>query len=160
MAFIFETNSFEVVSHDKPFVSREDGGHIKVVTKTGAEDRTKLTPQQAIELMRLTTLVGEAMFVVMNDQGIPVVKINYEDLGNWAWKKGKKPHLHVHIFGRAKNAVKQVFPEAVYLPARETGFYDDFNALTVDDIQKMQIKISELELTDKYLLKNWGLKVR
>jgi len=43
----------------------------------------------------------------MNDQAIPVVKINYEDLGNWAFKRNERPVLHLHIFGRAENAVGQ-----------------------------------------------------
>lgn len=34
-------------------------------------------------------LIGEAMEIAMNSRGIPVVKVNYEDLGNWAWKKAK-----------------------------------------------------------------------
>ena len=74
---IYETENFEVVTHEKPFVSREEGGHIKIVTKTGVEDRTKLTPKTAKELMRLTMLVGEAFQNAMNNRGIPVIKINY-----------------------------------------------------------------------------------
>ncbi len=35
MAFIYETENFEVVTHEVPFVSREEGGHIKIVTKHG-----------------------------------------------------------------------------------------------------------------------------
>ena len=76
MAFIYETENFDVITHEKPFVSRTDGGHIKIVTKTGIEDRVQLQPKQAIELMRLTMLVGEAMQVAMNNRNIPVVKIN------------------------------------------------------------------------------------
>lgn len=53
----------------------------------------------------------------MSQQGIPVVKINYEELGNWAYKpNGGHAFLHMHVFGRASNAVKQPFPEAVFLP--------------------------------------------
>ena len=155
MAFIYETENFEVVTHEKPFVSRKDGGHIKIVDKTGIEDRIQLQPKQAIELMRLTMLIGEAMQTAMNNRGIPVVRINYEDLGNWAFKTGAKPHLHIHIFGRSKNAVKQIFPEAVYLPARETGFYDGFEPLNEDDIKEIQKQINMLEETDKYRISNW-----
>lgn len=72
-------------------------------------------------------------------------------------KKGKKPHLHIHLFGRVENAVKQVFPEAIYLPARESSFYDGFVALDKDDIAEIQKQIAVLENTDKYDLKNWGL---
>lgn len=156
MAFIYETENFEVITHEAPFVSREEGGHIKIVTKHGVKDRTHLAPTAAIELMRLTMLVGKAMQIAMNNRGVPVVKINYEDLGNWAWKTGKKPHLHIHLFGRAENAVKQVFPEAVYLPARESGFYDSFEALNEEDIKEIQKQITSLENSEKYDLKNWN----
>lgn len=155
MAFIYETENFEITTHEKPFVCRTEGGHIKIVTKTGVEDRTKLTPKQAIELMRLTMLIGEAFQTAMNNRGIPVAKVNYEDLGNWAYKTGAKPHLHIHLFGRAENAKKQVFPEAVYLPARETGFYDEFEALDEGDIKEIQRLINILEEQDKYKLANW-----
>ena len=50
-------------------------------------------------------LVGEAFQNAMNNRGVPIVKINYEDLGNWAYSpehkaRGEKPHFHIHIFGR------------------------------------------------------------
>jgi hypothetical protein len=32
--------------------------------------------------MRLTMVVGEAMIKVMNDHGVDIVKINYQDNGN------------------------------------------------------------------------------
>lgn len=156
MAFIYETENFEVVSHEKPFVSRLDGGHIKIVSKNRVEDRTKLTPKEAIELMRLTMLIGEAFQVAMNNMGVPVVKINYEDLGNWSFKTGEKSILHIQIFGRAENAVTQIFPEAVYLPARESGFYDNFEPLNEEDIKEIKKQISLLENTEKYKLENWS----
>jgi len=162
MAHIYETKNFEVVTHEKPFISREEGGHIKIVTKTGVPDRTKLDPIEAIELMRLTMLVGEAFEAAMNNRGVPVIKINYEDLGNWAYKpeykaRGDKPHLHIHLFGRALDAKKQVFPEAVYLPARESGFYDGFAPINDEDIEEIRKQITGLESTKKYALKSWGL---
>lgn len=157
---IYETDNFEVITHEKPFVSREEGGHIKINTKTGVEDRTKLTPEAAKELMRLTMLVGESFQKAMQNRGVQIVKINYADLGNWAYKpeykaQGKKPHLHMHIFGRVMNAKNQVFPEAVYLPARESGFYDDFIPLNSGDVKEVKKQIETLSKTDKYNKINW-----
>ena len=161
MALIYETKNFTVESHEQPFVSRTDGGHLKIITKHDIAERTELNPTQATELMRLTMLVGEAMAIAMNKRGIPVVKINYEDLGNWAFKKayqqaGAKPHLHIHLFGRAENAVKQPFPEAVYLPARESGFYDGFTPLDEEDIATIRKEIDRLSQTTKYQIENWS----
>lgn len=156
MSQIYETKNFIVESHDQPFVPRTDGGHIRIRIKdTSIEDRTQLDPQTAIEIMRLTMIVGEAFQIAMNNRGIPVVKINYQDMGNWAYKQGKKPYLHYHIFGRATNAVKQIWPESVYLPDRGTGFYEGFEPLNEEDIKEIQKQIALVEKKEKYEMKNW-----
>ena len=160
MSVFFETQNFLVESAARPFVSRRDGGHVRIRVKDESiSDRTKLTPLQAIELMRLTMLVGEAMEKVLNERGIPVVKINYEDLGNWAYKPGGSGHpfLHVHIFGRAKDAVKQPFPDAVYLPDRSSGFYEGFEPLTEGDEQAIRAKIVLLLSEERFSDTAWGL---
>jgi diadenosine tetraphosphate (Ap4A) HIT family hydrolase len=153
---ISETENFIVETHEKPFVSRTDGGHIRIRIKDESiTDRTKLDPKTAKELMRLTMIVGEAMEKAMNNRGIPVVKINYQDMGNWAYKRGEKPFLHIHVFGRAKNSVKQPFPESVYLPDRSSGFYEGFETLNNEDIIEIQNQIKEIEEQEKYKLENW-----
>ena len=81
-------------------------------------------------------------------------------MGNWAYKpeykaRGDKPHLHIHIFGRVLDAKKQVFPEAVYLPARESGFYDGFTPLNDKDVEEIRRQIELLAETDKYVEASW-----
>lgn len=155
---IFETKNFTLERHPKPFVSRFDGGHLRIFPKDhGISERREFTPEQAIEFMRLSMIAGEALEKAMNDQGIPVVKINYEDLGNWAFKRSERPVLHLHIFGRAKNAIKQPFPEAVYLPDRSSGLYDDFEALTDDDMDLIKKYVEEISKQEKYLSSNFNL---
>ena len=154
---IFESANFIVESHEQPFVPRTDGGHIRIRIKDwGIADRTKIEPKVAIELMRLTMIVGEAFEVAMNNRGIPVVKINYQDMGNWAAKTGEKPFLHIHIFGRATDAVKQPWPESVYLPDRKTGFYEGFEPLNNEDIREIKKQIAIIEAQSKYRNENWG----
>jgi diadenosine tetraphosphate (Ap4A) HIT family hydrolase len=158
MADIFETHNFIVEAHPKPFVSRTDGGHIRIKVKDESiADRTKLTPSQAIELMRLTMIIGEAMEKGMNDVGIPVIKINYQDMGNWAYKENKLPFLHVHIFGRAKDSTKQPFPESVYLPDRSSGFYDGFEPLNEKDIESIKTEIDKLLKEPRFSDEQWKL---
>ncbi len=155
---IYETKNFIVESHEKPFIPRTDGGHIRIRVKDDSvTDRTKLDPKTAIELMRLTMIVGVAMEIAMNNLGIPVVKINYQDMGNWAWKTNTKPFLHIHVFGRASNAAKQIWPESVYLPDRGTGFYDGFEPLNNEDIEEIKKQIDLTLLEDKYKEEKWGL---
>lgn len=158
MAQIFETENFFVESVERPFVSREEGGHIRIMVKDESiTDRTKLTPQMAIELMRLSMIVGEAFEKAMNLLGIKVIKINYQDMGNWAWKQNRKPLLHYHIFGRVMGSIKQPFPESVYLPDRSTGFYDGFIPLHEEDCRLIRNEIEKISNEDKYNLKLWGL---
>jgi len=158
MAAIYETENFIVESRQRPLVSRTEGGHLHIGVKNRAiTDRTKLDPEQAIELMRLSMIVGEAFETAMINRGIPIVKINYQDMGNWAFKTGEKPYLHYHIFGRASNAVKQLWPESVYLPDRNTGFYDEFEPLNDEDILEIQKQIKIVEGREKHEKGKWKL---
>lgn len=152
---IYETENFEVIAHLRPQICRSEGGHIKVVAKRDIEDRTKLTPEEAIDLMRTTMLVGEAMTVGMTNRGIKIIKINYQDNGNWAFKYGKKPHLHVHLYARCENSKHHPFPEAIVSLPLESGYYDSFEPLNQDDIKEIKKQIEILEKTDKYRKENW-----
>ncbi len=146
MATIFETENFIVESHEKPEVSRLEGGHIKISPKVEVEDRTKLTPKQAIELMRLTLVSGESLVEFMNDIGVDIGRINYQDNGNW------KPSLHIHIYGRARSAVMQKYGNPI-IP----GHREQYEALTYADIQSLRNKIELKFKEDKYQDKNWGI---
>lgn len=157
MALIYETKNFIVESNEKPFVSREEGGHIKIKVKDEAiSDRTKLNPEQAKEFIRLSMIIGEALEKAMKLRGIDIIKINYQDMGNWYYKNGGKPLFHYHIFGRVLGASKQPFPESVYLPDRATGFYDGFVPLDDQDIKEIQNQIEIISQQPKYSLKNWN----
>jgi diadenosine tetraphosphate (Ap4A) HIT family hydrolase len=155
---IYETKNFIVHAPEKPLISRLDGGHIRIKVKDESiSDRTKLSPAQAIELMRLTIIAGEAMEKILTQRGIPIIKINYQEMGNWAYKRGELPYCHVQIFGRAKNATKQPFPESVYLPDRSTGFYDDFIPLNEDDVAAIHQEMTDLFKLSKFSDEIWGL---
>ncbi len=158
MALVYETDNFEVVTHEKPFVSREEGGHVKIVAKGNYEDLTQFDPCVAVEYARLLQLVGEAYPIAMNNRGVPVIWMNYETLGNWAFKTNEKPHFHTQIFGRVADAKKQVWPEAVNLPARESGFYDGFEPLNEPDVAELRKQIELLANSDKYSFSSWGLE--
>jgi len=157
MAQIYQTNNFIVKVVEKPHVTRIDGGHIVVRPRNSLLDRTKLEPIMAIELMRLTMLMGEAMAIGLNNRGIDIGRINYQDNGNWSVFKPEGPYLHVHIYGRAKSAKIQKYGDACYFPHRDTGFYDKFEPLNKDDILEIKKQIKRLEKESKYQLSNWQL---
>ncbi len=158
MSLIYETNNFIVEAFETPHVTRTDGGHIRIKIKDESiTDRTKASPEVAIEFIRLTMIVGEAMEIAMNNRDINVVKINYQDMGTWAFKTGKQPFFHIHIYGRAKDAKYQPFPESVYLPDRSTDFYDKFEPLNEGDVLEIQKQIQIIKNQDKYHLNKWYL---
>lgn len=155
---IYQTKSFSVERAPRPFVSREEGGHIRIFPKNKTISCINdLTPQESIELIRLEAIVRESMIEGMNQQGVPVIWINLEDLGNWAFKRNEVPILHIQVFGRASTATKQLWPEAVYLPDRSTGFYDNFEPLTSQDMKVIGEIIQEKIKQEKYSDQAWGL---
>ncbi len=157
MASIYETKNFIVESFETPHVTRSDGGHLRIIPKLPIVDRTALTPEQAIEFMRLTVVVGEAFKTAMAKQGIELVRVNYQDMGNWAFKKDAQPVFHMHIYGRAKDAKYQHYKEAVQLPDRSTGFYDKFEPLNDQDAALIKEEIEKIFRKEKYDDKNWKL---
>lgn len=156
MSLICQTTNFLVEAPEQPLVTRTDGGHITITPKKRLTDRTQLTPQLAIELMFLTMLIGEAMTEGLQLRGIDIGRINYQDNGNWGVFKPEGPHLHYHLYGRAKNAVFHRYGEACQFPFRETGFYDNFESLNTEDIEEIQKQIQFLLKQEKYQSRHWG----
>ncbi len=152
---VFETENFVVEAPEKPHVSREEGGHLKIIPKERILDRTLLSPSKAKELMRLTMVVGEALAAGMNNRGIGVGRINYQDMGNWTVLKPEGSYLHIHVYGRAKSAKVQKWGDAMNLPHRDSGFYDDFVPLREDDVKEIQKQIEIISKREKYQDKNW-----
>ena len=147
MAVIYEARHFVLRTLDQPHVSREDGGHIVIDPKVAVEDRTQLTREQAIELVKLTMVGGEAMKTVLTRKGIDIGRINYQDNGNW------RAELHVHLYGRARNARLQPWGHALAFPPMREAFrreMGDLDPLREDDITELRAEITRLLAGDKY----------
>lgn len=155
MAEIYQTKNFIVESVDKPMITRKDGGHLTISPKVRIVDRTKLSPALAIEFIRLSMIVGQAMSVALNNRGIDVGRINYQDNGNWGVFTEKGPHFHLHLYGRAKSASIQKYGESCHLPLPNTGFYDSFEPLNNEDLAEIRLEIEALSKQDNYNLTNW-----
>jgi len=67
------------------------------------------------------------------------------------WKYYKTPKDFL------KDAKKQVFPEAVYLPTRESGFYDGFEPLNSKDIEVIKALINLSFQSENFSDSKWGL---
>jgi len=157
MSQIYQTENFIVEAAEKPHITRTDGGHIRIFPKEKLVDRTQLTPQKAIELMRLTMVVGEAMSTALNRGGVDIGRINYQDNGNWTVFSPEGPYLHIHLYGRAKSAKIQKYGDACYFPQRSTGFYDTFEPLNEEDILEIRKEIEKIFKEEKYQDGNWKL---
>lgn len=145
---IFETANFQVITRDNPHISRTDGGHLIIDPKVPVEDRTKLSPDLAKEMMMLTMVVGEAMKVGLAKNGVDLGRINYQDNGNW------RHELHIHLYGRAKGATNQQYGWALRFPLTAEAFKQEvgqLEPLTDQDVVDIQTEIKRLLETDKYL---------
>ena len=115
--------------------------------KVTVEDRTHLSRALAIELMKLTMVAGEAMKTVMTRNGIDIGRINYQDNGNW------RHELHVHLYGRARNATLQTYGHPLALPPTAQAFREqmgNLEPLRQQDIAGLNAEITRLLASDKY----------
>jgi diadenosine tetraphosphate (Ap4A) HIT family hydrolase len=147
---IYETENFYIQAASRPFIDRTEGGHLYLFPKVTVRDRTQLSPKLAIEYTKFSMVIGEALKSAMARRGVDIGVINYQDMGNWGVYKPEGPSLHLQIYGRATTATIQKYGEAVQLPFRETGFYDDFKPLDADDIKEIRADIEKLLQSDKY----------
>lgn len=154
---VFESENFALTSVEKPHITRTDGGHLKITPIKHFADRLELSPKLAVEMAWLTMLSGEAMTYGLRKRGIDIGLINYQDNKNWSVFKPEGPYLHIHLYGRAKDAKVQKYGDACEFPHRETGFYDKFEPLNDGDIKAIQKEISRLVNTEKYKEENWHL---
>jgi diadenosine tetraphosphate (Ap4A) HIT family hydrolase len=155
MAFIYQTENFVIDAVDKPLVTRLDGGHITITPKLRVLDRTLLSPALAKEFIRLSMIVGEAMMIALNNRGIDLGRINYQDNGNWGVFTPQGPHCHLHLYGRARSAKIQKYGESCNFPFMNTGFYDSFEPLNSGDIEAIREQIEIISRTPKYDPAQW-----
>lgn len=155
---IYETENFVVAVPKVPHIPRTDGGHLWIRSKEKYfSSRIELEPKLAIEVMRLTMLVGESMEKAMKNRNINVERINYQENGNWAYQKGMNPEFHIHLYGRTKDSTTQTWGEALVFPNKSTGFYDNFEKFNNEDIEEIKRQITILEQDGKFIKENWSL---
>ncbi len=143
---IYETDNFTIEAREKPHISRQDGGHITIFPKVDIEDRTKLSPELAKELMMLTMVTGEAMKLGLAKNGVNLGRINYMDMGNWG------PKLHIQIYGRALDAPNHPFGTYLQIPPTpdKLAALGPLEPLNEKDVADIKTEVLRLLETDKY----------
>ena len=147
MTVVHESVHFTIVVPEHPHVTRSDGGHLIINPIVPVEDRTKLTREQALELVKLTMVAGEAMTTVLTRRGIPIGRINYQDNGNW------RHELHVHLYGRSRRATNQPWGTFLQIPPTREAFnakMGHLEPLNAEDAGELRAEIERLLATAKY----------
>lgn len=98
---------------------------------------------------------------MMKKKVIDIVRINYQDNGNWSYfpSMRKDPHIHVHLYVRSNNEKHptgdkrfKAFPDALYFPFRDDApeYYESFKPYTDEDCKDIRDEIERLLDTEKY----------
>ena len=118
-----------------------------MVKRERATDRSELTIMEAIDFMRLSMLVGKAMYQVLS-----VERVNYEDLANWALDDPEGPKMHLHFFGRARNQVHQIRGQPLSLFPKDHPIYEGhLKPFSEDEAERLRVKIEEISREEKYV---------
>ena len=155
---VWETEDFYLVSAEPPHVSRTDGGHLVIHPKEEVVHRWEFEPKRAVALMGLSMLAGEAMLRGLNERGIPVERLNFQDNGNWGIGTEKGPRFHLHLYGRARGSVNQVHGEALLFPPKATGFWKNYEPLKAEDVEAIRRHMKRLEEEPRYQARSWTLE--
>ena len=143
---VYDDRYFEVVAPQFPLNSREDGGHLILIKKAPVTDRSDLTYQEAIDFMRITMIVGQAMYDVLG-----IERMNYEDLGNWGLDEPGGAKMHLHFFGRAREQIHQIRGQHMFLyPKGHKIYQGHLEPLNDSDLQRLTARIAELVNEPKY----------
>ena len=95
----------------------------------------------------ITMDAGEAMAAVLTRKGIPIGRINYQDNGNW------RHELHVHLYGRSRNATIQPWGTFLQIPPTREAFnarMGNLEPLNAEDVADLRAEIERLLATEKY----------
>lgn len=144
---LYEDKYFIVISPEFPLNSREDGGHLILIKKEKASDRSELTMQEAIDFMRISMIVGKAMYNILK-----IERMNYEDLGNWGIDEPGGAKMHLHFFGRAKIQIHQIRGQHMFLYPKGHHIYKGhLNPLNKEEIDLLKLEIENISKEEKYV---------
>ncbi len=97
-----------------PHVAPDDGGHLIVVPRRHVASRREIDLPEAVEMWRLSTIAAAALERVLG-----VSWFNYQENGNWTVDDPRQRHLHLHVYGRARDSRLQPFGESLRFPRRD-----------------------------------------
>lgn len=144
---VYEDKFFQVVSPEFPLNCREDGGHLVLLKKENVRDRSEMTWQEAIDFIRISMMVGQAMYKVLG-----VERMNYEDLGNWGVDKPQGSNMHLHFFGRAREQTHQIRGSHMMIyPEGHKIYRGHLKPFTEEEVAALKQELEAIAHEEKYL---------
>jgi len=143
---IYEDKFFQVISPAFPLNCREDGGHLILLKKEIINDRSDMSWQEGIGFMRISMIVGQAMYEVLE-----IERINYEDLGNWGIDKPQGSYMHLHFFGRSAHSIHQIRGNHLLIyPEGHNIYKGHLTPLNKEETDQLIIAVNEISKEEKY----------
>lgn len=141
---ITTSDNFCVATIKQPHIDRKDGGHIVIASINPQYKSLSDIPNElAKELIVLAKYCAKAMIDALKCKGIDIELVNFQINGNWSFDLPNRDVFHMHIYGRARSSKKQKFGQALYFPACNSGFYDDLENLTNEDIMAIRNELKK-----------------
>jgi diadenosine tetraphosphate (Ap4A) HIT family hydrolase len=147
VSHVYEDKYFMVINPTSPLNSREDGGHLILIKKQPVRDRSDLNFKEAVDFMRISMIVGKAMYNVLK-----IERMNYEDLGNWGIDDPEGPKMHLHFFGRANIQIHQIRGQHMSLyPKNHPIYKGHLKPLNGSELMKIAKEIKKIAKEPKYI---------
>lgn len=150
---IVKTKNFVICTINKPHIDRKEGGHIVIASRVNQYASIEDMPQYILhEFIDISSICGKYMKNMFAEEKIEVDIINYQINGNWSALNEVRDSVHMHLYGRAKQAIIQPYGSAVFLPDFVTGFYDKNVGLNMDEIMYLREKLLSDKTIQSYLM--------
>jgi diadenosine tetraphosphate (Ap4A) HIT family hydrolase len=143
---VYEDRYFKVINPIPALHCRDDGGHLILIKKERVHDRSDMTCQEAIDFMRISMVVGRAMYELLG-----VERVNYADFGNWGLDDPGGAKTHLHFFGRARIQMHQMRGQCmVFFPKDHPIYRGHLKHFNPEEMQDFRDKISSILEEEKY----------
>lgn len=109
---VFE--SLRVIAPRRLHNAGTDGGHLIVLPRRHVLTRWDLEFSEVAAMHVLSYVCKVAL-----ERSCGATWWNLQENGNWGLSRPSGPHMHLHVYGRRRDSVRQPYGEALVLPKRD-----------------------------------------
>lgn len=123
------THLAAVVLPERSHISPHDGGHLVVTVMRHRPSRRDLSAAERAHVDALSLVASDALEHVLGTDWF-----NFQENGNWGMS-----HMHLHVYGRSRQATDQPFGEVLRFPSRgalESWVVADLTAVQVKQLRQ------------------------